>query len=126
MSFWDFLWLLLLSYLFVAYLMALFSVLSDLFRDRDTGGFAKAVWVIFLIVAPFLSLVVYLIARGRGMAERATDAALRARQAQEAYVREVAGTTSPAQQVAQAKALLDDQVISAQEFEQLKSKALAG
>lgn len=126
MSFWDFLWLLLLSYLFVAYLMVLFSVLSDLFRDRDTGGFAKAVWIIFLIVAPFLSLVVYLIARGRGMAERATDAALRAKQAQEAYVREVAGTTSPAQQVAQAKALLDDQVISPQEFEQLKTKALAG
>ncbi|MGJ7441606.1 PLDc N-terminal domain-containing protein [Aquipuribacter sp. MA13-6] len=125
MSFWDFLWLLLLSYLFVAYLMVFFSVLTDLFRDRDTGGVAKAVWIIFLIVTPLLSVVVYLIARGRGMAERATDSALRAKEAQESYVREVAGT-SPAQQVAEAKALLDDQVISPQEFEQLKTKALAG
>lgn len=126
MSFWEFVWFLLLFYLFVAYLMVFFNVLTDLFRDRETGGFAKAMWVLFLIVAPFLSVVVYLVARGRGMAERSTEAALRAKEAQDSYVREVAGTTSPAQQVAEAKALLDDQVISPQEFEQLKTKALAG
>lgn len=126
MSFWDFVWLLLISYLFVAYLMLLFAVLADLFRDRETGGVVKALWVVFLVFAPFVTLVVYLIARGSGMSERSAEAASRKRAAQEAYVREVAGTTSPAQQVAQAKALLDDQVISPQEYEQLKAKAMAG
>ena len=65
-SFWDFLWFIVMTYLFVAYLMALFWVLSDLFRDRGTGGFVKALWTIALIVLPVLTLLVYLIARGKG------------------------------------------------------------
>ena len=126
MSFWDFFWLVLLGYLLITYLMLLFTVLGDLFRDEDTGGFVKALWVVFLVVTPFVALLVYLLVRGRGMARRANAAVARDRAAQETYVRELAGTTSPSQQVAQATALLDEQAISPQEFEQLKARALAG
>ena len=126
MSFWDILWFIVLSYLLIAYLMVLFTVLTDLFRDRDTGGFAKAMWILLLLVLPFLGLVAYLIARGQGMADRSIAATERARSEQEAYVRQVAGGTSASEQVTQAKALLDEGAISAQEFDRLKQRALAG
>ena len=70
MNFWDFFWLLIWSYLFVACLVVLFHIAADLFRDPELGGFAKALWIIALIVAPILVALIYLIARGRGMAER--------------------------------------------------------
>ncbi len=125
MSFWDVVWLLLLSYLFLAYLTLLFSVLSDLLRDDETGGVVKALWVVFLVFLPFLALLAYLVVRGRGMAGRSAAAAGRNRAAVDSYVREVAGTTSPSREVAEAKALLDQQVITTQEFERLKARALA-
>ena len=124
MSFWEVLWLIFISFAFVAYLMVMFLILSDLFRDRDTSGLAKAAWVIGLVFLPLLTALVYLIARGGGMAERAMHNAAVARQQQDAYVREVAGKTTPSDQIAQARALFDAGVISQSEYDALKTKAL--
>jgi hypothetical protein len=125
MGFWDFLWLLFWSYIFVAYLVLLFHIITDVFRDRDLGGFAKALWMIGLIVFPFLVAFIYLIARGKGMAERQMGAARRAQADTEQYIQSVAGAPSSADQIASAKALLDAGTISQPEFDQLKAKALA-
>ena len=125
MSFWDFFWLLIWSYVILAYLMLLFHIIGDVFRDRDLGGFAKALWVVFLIVAPFLGALIYLIARGRGMAERQAGAVRQAQAETEQYIQSVAATPNSADQIASAKALLDDGTISQGEYEQLKVKALA-
>jgi hypothetical protein len=124
MSFWDVVWFIFISFAFVAYLMVMFAVLGDLFRDRDTSGFAKAVWVIALIFLPLLTSLVYLVARGRGMTERSMRQAALLRQQQDAYVREVAGQTTPSDQITQARALLDAGAISQPEYEALKTKAL--
>jgi hypothetical protein len=124
MSFWDIVWFIFISFAFFAYLMVLFSIVSDLFRDRDVSGVVKAAWVIALIFLPFLSALVYLITRGRGMAERASDGAEMARRQQDAHIREVAGKTTPADQIAQAHAMLDAGTISQSEYDVLKTKAL--
>jgi hypothetical protein len=124
MDFGDFFWLLIWSFFFVAYLMVLFQIFADLFSD-DMNGWLKAVWVIVLLVVPFLGALIYLIARGKGMAERRAGAVRQARAETDAYIRDVAGQTSPSDQIASAKALLDSGTISPQEFEQLKRKALA-
>jgi predicted ferric reductase len=125
MGFWDFLWLLFWSYVFVAYLMLLFHIIADVFRDRDLGGFAKALWMVVLIVVPFLGALIYLIARGRGMAERQAGAVRQAQAETEQYIQSVAGAPNPADQIASAKALLDDGTITEAEYQQLKVKALA-
>jgi hypothetical protein len=125
MSFWDVVWLIFISFVFVAYLMVMFAILGDLFRDRETSGFARAVWVIALIFLPLLTALVYLIARGRGMAERSLRSAALQREHQNAYIREVAGQTTPSDQIAQARVLLDAGAISQLEYEALKMKALA-
>jgi hypothetical protein len=125
MDFWDFFWLLVWSYFFVAYLVVFFQIVADIFRDRDLGGFAKALWLIGLIVVPFLSVLIYVIARGRGMAERRAGAAREAQAATDQYIQSVAGQSSPADQVASAKTLLDDGAITPGEYERLKAKALA-
>ena len=125
MDFWDVVWFIIISFAFVAYLMVMFSILTDLFRDRETGGFAKAVWVIALIFLPFLTALIYLVARGRGMAERSAKEAMSLQQQQEAYIKDVAGKASPVDQVAQARRMLDAGEISQSEYERLKEKALA-
>jgi len=125
MSFWNIVWFIIISFAFVAYLMVLFSILGDLFRDRDTSGFVKAVWIIALIVFPFLSALIYLIARGSGMAERSARDAAVAKQQTDAYIRDVAASSSPTEQIAQAQKMLDQGVISQPEYERLKAKALA-
>ncbi|ANS31584.1 SHOCT domain-containing protein [Rhodococcus opacus] len=122
-SFWDLFWYTLMVFAFVAYLMILFQVLGDLFRDRGMSGLGKTLWIIFLIVLPYLSVFVYLIARGRGMAERHLEAQSAAKQATDHYIREVAGK-SAAEQIADAKALLDAGTITQAEFDTLKAKAL--
>ncbi|MFV8048775.1 SHOCT domain-containing protein [Mycobacterium sp. 48b] len=124
-STWDFLWHFLIIFAWIAYLLVLFQILTDLFwRDHKTSGWVKAVWVIFLIVFPWLTALVYLIARGKGMSERAQAAALAAKTETDAYIREAAGR-SPAQEIADAKALLDAGTISQAEFDGLKAKALS-
>jgi hypothetical protein len=122
-SFWDFIWYTVVIFAFIAYLMILFNVLADLFRDHKTSGLMKAVWIIFLIVLPYITVFVYLIARGHGMAERGAAANAAARRQADDYIKQAAGT-SPADQIAQAKALLADGTINDAEYEQLKTKAL--
>lgn len=123
-SFWDFLWLTISVFFFVAYLIVLFNVIIDLFGDHELSGWWKAIWVFFLIFIPALTALVYLVVRGGGMAQR-QQAKLRAAQAQtDSYIREVAAQ-SPADQITSAKALLDAGTISQTEFDQLKAKALA-
>jgi hypothetical protein len=124
MSFWDIVWFIFISFAFFAYLMVLFSIIGDLFRDRDVSGVVKAAWIIGLIFLPFLSSLVYLVTRGRGMAERAGRNAEMARQQHDAHIREVAGQTTPADQIAQAHAMLDAGTISQSEYDALKTKAL--
>jgi hypothetical protein len=126
-SFWDFFWFIISFFLLMAYLMVLFQVLGDLFRDRDVSGGMKAVWVFFLIIVPLFTSLVYLITRGHGMTERNTAAVKEAQANQEAYIRSVSGggTTSAADEIARAKGLLDSGTISAEDFEKLKAKALS-
>lgn len=122
-SFWDFLWLIIVSFAFVAYLMVLFSIIGDLFRDHKSSGWVKAIWVFFLIVAPFLTALVYLIAKGGDMTKRQVAALQHAKDQQDQYIKQVAGRTS-AEEIAHAKALLDAGTITDEEFGQLKEKAL--
>ena len=125
-SFWDFFWFTVSFFLLMAYLVVLFQILTDLFRDKGTSGWLKAVWVFFLIFFPILTSLVYLIARGHGMAERNVAAARAAQADTEAYIRSVsAGSSSPADEIARAKGLLDSGAISQQEFDALKAKALS-
>ena len=125
-SFWDVIWWFLWAFVFIAYLMALFAIIGDLFRDHKLSGWWKAVWVIFLIFVPFLTALIYLIARGNGMAERSQKEAKQYQAATDAYIRQTAGSAaSPSDEIAKAKALLDAGTISQQEYDQLKAKALA-
>ena len=125
MSFWDIVWFIIISFAFVAYLMVMFSIIVDLFRDREESGWMKAVWIVCLIFFPLVTALVYLVVRGRGMAERQTRDATDLRAQQDAYIREVAGkSASPADQIAQARKMLDAGVISQPEYERLKEKAL--
>ncbi|PZQ89064.1 MAG: hypothetical protein DI534_09835 [Leifsonia xyli] len=123
-NFWDAIWLLFWTFAFVAYLFAIFAIIGDLFRDHKLAGGWKALWIIFLIFLPFLTALVYLIARGKGMAERSAAAASQTQRAGEAYIREVAGTATPSDEITKAKALLDAGVITQDEFAALKAKAL--
>jgi predicted PurR-regulated permease PerM len=125
MSFWDVIWFIIVSFAFIAYLMVLFNIVVDLFRDRNVSGILKAVWMVCLIFFPFITAVVYLIVRGGGMADRQAAMMSRAVEAQDAYIKSVAGTVTPADQISQAKALLEDGTITQAEFDALKAKALA-
>ena len=125
-SFWDFFWLLIWTFFLVMYLMILFHIIGDLFRDKDLSGWWKALWIIFLIIFPFLAAFIYLIARGKGMAERQAGEMRKAQVATDQYIKSVASQgSSPADQIASAKSLLDSGAITQPEFEQLKAKALA-
>lgn len=123
MDFWDFFWLMIYSFFFLAYLMVLFQIVADLVRDKELSGWWKALWMVFLIFLPVLTAFVYLIARGRGMARRQGEAVTEARRDTENYIRDVA-TAAPADQIASAKTLLDAGTITPAEFERLKTKAL--
>ena len=125
MSFWDIIWFIFIAYVFFAYLMVLFSVIGDIFRNRETSGVTKALWILLLIVVPFITLIVYLITHGSGMAERSSRQSQAVQAQQEAYVKNLAGTNSPADQVTQAKKLLDSGAISQSEYDSLKAKALS-
>ncbi|WP_187264879.1 SHOCT domain-containing protein [Homoserinibacter sp. GY 40078] len=122
---WDLILLMFWIFAFIAYLFAIFSIIGDLFRDNTLNGWWKALWIVFLIFLPFLTALVYLIARGRGMAERSQRQADAQAQIAEKYIRDVAGTATPTDEIAKAKALLDAGAISQAEFESLKAKALS-
>ena len=87
MSFWDIVWFIFITWVFVAYLMVMFSIISDIFRDRELSGVWKAVWVVALVFLPFITAVVYLISRGGSMAERSMRAAGLHQQQQDTYIR---------------------------------------
>jgi hypothetical protein len=123
-NFWDFIWLILSTFVFVAYLLILFQIITDLFRDSELGGGSKVVWLIALVFLPMLTALLYVLVRGTGMAKRQRAALERSKSEAEDYIRQVAGK-SPADQIADAKALLDAGTISQDEFARLKAKALA-
>ncbi|MCT9820446.1 SHOCT domain-containing protein [Microbacterium sp. W1N] len=123
-SFWDLIWWFLWAFIFISYLFALFAIIGDLFRDRKLSGGWKAVWIFFLIFFPIITALVYLIARGSGMGERAATEAQKYKSAQDDYIKQVAGT-SPSEEIAKAKSLLDAGTISQAEYDALKAKALA-
>ena len=125
MSFWQIIWFIFVAYVFFAYLMVLFSVIGDIFRNRETSGLTKAVWILLLIVLPIITVIVYLIVDGGAMAERSAARSLEAQAQQDTYIKSVAGTNSPADQIAQTKALLDSGAISQAEYESMKAKALS-
>ena len=124
-SFWDFFWFIISFFLLMAYLMVLFQIITDLFRDKDTSGWLKAVWVFFLIFLPILTSLVYLITRGHAMTERNVAAVRDAQKQQEEYIRSVSGGgASASDEIARAKGLLDSGAISPEEYDRLKAKAL--
>ncbi len=123
-NFWDLIWLIFSSFVFISYLIILFQIVVDVFRDPDLGGGARALWIVCLVFLPFLTAVVYVISRGKGMAERQRASVQKARSETESYIREVAGKL-PAEHIAAAKALLDAGTINQEEYAKLKAKALA-
>ena len=114
-------------FLFFAWLMCLFWIFGDIFRSKDLGGGAKTFWVLFVIIIPWLGILVYLIARGKGMHERQLEQMKEVQAAQAAYIKSVASSSAPGptDQIVQAKSLLDSGTITQAEFDQIKSKALA-
>jgi hypothetical protein len=121
--FWSMLWF----FLFFIWIWLLIMVFSDIFRSHDMGGFAKFLWVIFVIIAPYLGVFIYLIARGHKMSEHAVQDAQARDAAMRAYVQDAAGTTkSPAAELERLANLKAQGVIDDAEFERLKAQALAG
>jgi hypothetical protein len=118
-------WTMLIFFAFVIWIWILITVLIDIFRRHDTSGFAKVLWIIFIIVLPYLGVFVYLIAEHKGMTERAIKQQEAAQSQMDKYVQSVAAQTDPAEQIAKAKGLLDSGTISQAEFDQIKQKALA-
>jgi ABC-type multidrug transport system fused ATPase/permease subunit len=109
-------------FLFAAWLMVLFTILGDLFRDHEMSGWGKAAWVLFLVFVPFLAALIYLIARGEGMRERALAQRQEAQKQLDAYVQQTAGGGSTADELDKLARLHDDKKISDQEYERAKAK----
>lgn len=125
-SFWDFFWFVISFFFLMAYLVVMFQIITDLFRDRETSGIVKAVWVFFLIMLPLLTALIYLVARGQKMNERSHAADQAARQSADDYIRSVSSdATSPVAEIARAKSLLDSGAIQQEEYEHLKARALS-
>lgn len=114
-------------FIFLAWFMSLWWILGDLFRSKDLGAFAKTLWVLFIIVLPFIGLLAYLVVRGRGMNDRTLEVHKEIQQRQEEYIKSVVGGSagsSPAGEITSAKALLDSGAITQQEFDLIKARAL--
>ena len=124
MNLWDFLVWIFWVYILIACIWIFITIIIDIFRDPSLNGWAKALWVVFLVFLPFLAAFIYLIARGRSMTERRVAEAQQAQAAQNSYIREVAGS-SPTTEIESAKKLLDSGAITQAEYDALKVKALA-
>ena len=119
-------WTMLIFFAFVVWIWILFTVIADLFRRHDTSGFAKVLWMIFIIILPFLGVFVYLIARGGKMHERAAEQAAQQQKAFDQYVQKAAGSgTSTGDELTKLADLRDRGVITADEFDREKAKILA-
>ena len=112
-------------FFFVIWIWILITILTDLFRDHETSGWAKAAWVLFLVFIPFLTALVYLIVRGSGMRDRTIKAQADAKKHFDEYVREQAHTSSPADELHKLAELKDKGALSQEEFDQAKTKLLA-
>jgi hypothetical protein len=123
--FLDIFWTILIFFIWVIWIWILVTVLMDLFRRHDIGGWGKAAWTLFVVVLPYLGVFMYLITQGRQMAERRTAEVQASRASFDSYVRDVASASGPGDQIAKAKQLLDEGAIDQAEFEQLKRKALS-
>ena len=123
--FLDILWTMLIIFAWVIWFWLLITVFSDLFRRHDTSGFAKVLWIIFVIVLPFLGVFIYLIANHEGMTERSIKQAQTQKAQMDDYVRSVAGSGGAAAEIEKAKGLLDSGAITQAEFDTMKAKALA-
>ena len=123
-SFMDVFWSMIIFFFWVIWIWIVITVLIDIFRRNDIGGWAKAAWVIFVVILPWLGVLIYLIAQHDGMQKRSMDQALAQRRALDEHVRDAAGGGSAAE-IAKAKELLDAGAITQAEFETLKAKALA-
>ena len=121
--FLDVLWTMIIFFCWVIWIWIVITVFIDVFRRDDIGGWHKAAWVVFVIVLPFLGVLVYLIAQHDGMRERSAKQAQAQQQAFDQYVRDTAGGSTG--EIAKAKELLDSGAITQEEFDQLKAKALS-
>jgi len=122
--FLNFVWLMILFFAFIIWFWLLISIFGDIFRRRDIGGGMKALWIIFIVLFWWLGVLIYLIANHDGMSERSMEQMKNAQAQQAEYIQTVAGT-SPADQIASAKQLLDSGTITQAEFDSMKAKALA-
>jgi uncharacterized membrane protein len=122
--FLDILWTMIIFFAWVAWIWIVITVLVDVFRRHDIGGWAKAGWTVFVIVLPFLGVLIYLIAQHDGMRERSMDQAKTQQAAMDQYVRDTAG--SSATEIAKAKELLDSGAINQEEYDSIKRKAISG
>jgi hypothetical protein len=118
-------WTIIIVFAWVAWFWVLIIVISDLFSRHDIGGWAKAFWMLFVIVVPFLGVFIYVISQGKGMSERRDRQVKASQQEFDSYVRQVAASDGPADQIAKAKQLLDNGTIDQAEFDRLKAQALA-
>jgi Short C-terminal domain/Phospholipase_D-nuclease N-terminal len=123
--FLDVLWTMIIFFLWVAWLVVLFRIVVDVFRRQDASGWVKALWIVFVIVLPFLGVLVYLIANGDEMGRRDLEQSRAARAEFDDYVRSVADSGGPAAEIDKAKQLLDSGAITQAEFDSIKAKALA-
>lgn len=124
-SFGDVMWTMFVFFAWILFFWLLFGVFGDLFGRHDISGWAKAGWTIFVIILPFLGIFIYLISQGKGMGERAQQRA-QSQQAQvDDYVRSVASSGSPTEEIAKGKELFDSGAITQAEYDQLKARALA-
>ncbi len=121
----DLLWTMFMFFIFILWIWLLIAVFMDIFRSHDLGGWAKALWVFFIIILPFLGVLVYLIARGGKMHERAAEQAAQQQKAFDAYVKQTAGSGSTADDLAKLADLKQQGVITDAEFESQKAKLLA-
>jgi hypothetical protein len=122
--FLDIFWTMLIFVLWIVWFMLLFRVFADIFRRHDIHGFAKTLWVIFVIIVPFLGVFIYLIVESRGMAERSVADAQASQQQFDTYVKSVSGSGGAAAEIEKAKGLLDSGAITQAEFDSIKAKAL--
>jgi len=123
--FLDVLWTMLIIFAWIIWFWLLITVFTDLFRRHDTSGFAKVLWIIFVIVLPFLGVFIYLIVNHDGMTQRTMDQAKAQRAQMDDYVRNVAGSGGAAGEIEKAMGLLVSGAITQAEFESMKAKALA-
>ena len=124
--FLDILWTMFIFFLFVIWIWILITVFTDVFRRKDIGGGSKTLWIIFVILLPYLGVFVYLIANHDGMADRNIQRMQQQQQQTDAYIQSVAGSGGSAAEIEKAKGLLDSGAITQAEFDALKQKALAG